>query len=574
MRHVFFVYALLSLGLCPSAIAGESRPHRTAALEAIRVDVHERLYPDRWPQPAKTATISVPRGAPVTFQFAVRANTKGNARLSLMGDVVGKPHLHWLQAIHVEGNTQGSLKNRPGGKVPKGWMEHLVRAAPFDTLEALVEDNKMPIVAGHTHGVVLEITVPLNTEPGTYKGSLRVALGNDGIESPFSFRVHRTALPDPLPIHSVHWLWPEPHNLTNGEVPEWWSEQHWQLLEAAGKQLRRFGDDTVYTPLVNYRQPLIQITRRKDGTFAFDYSRFDRWGELFVSLGFRYLSGHHIINLNDAHMGGTFVIDEATGRKEPLLKDVRDRKAWIAFLPTFYDSLHAHLKEKGWLGNYLQCQYDEPRDVELYKRLAALARKHLPSIPTTDAINASRQDVFSPLVDMQVFNLIGLTRHQRVAVQRNAEGKGVWLYHCTSPYPPHPNRHIDSHLTESRLYPWLCHKLGANGFLFWGANIYRGADEYKTSIGPFPNGSQDPGHPPGDNWFYYRSPEGLRPSIRIVSFREGLIDYALLTALAERDPGVVKKSITKIAPSITEFERDPAAYHRARAAILEALDKP
>ena len=214
MRHVFFVYALLSLGLCPSAIAGESRPRRMAALEAIRVDVHERLYPDRWPQPAKTAPITVPRGAPVTFQFAVRANTKGNARLSLMGDVVGKPHLHWLQAIHVEGNTQGSLKNRPGGKVPKGWMEHLVRAAPFDTLEALVEGNKMPIVAGRTHGVVLEITVPLDTEPGTYKGSLRVALGNDGIESPFSFRVHRTALPDPLPIHSVHWLWPEPPQWT------------------------------------------------------------------------------------------------------------------------------------------------------------------------------------------------------------------------------------------------------------------------------------------------------------------------------------------------------------------------
>ena len=54
----------------------------------------------------------------------------------------------------------------------------------------------------------------------------------------------------------------------------------------------------------------------------------------------------------------------------------------------------------------------------------------------------------------------------------------------------------------------------------------------------------------------------------------GKIDYALLKALAERDPGVVKELIVKIAPSITEFERDPAAYHRARAALLEALDKP
>jgi hypothetical protein len=268
------------------------------------------------------------------------------------------------------------------------------------------------------------------------------------------------------------------------------------------------------------------------------------------------------------------VIDEATGRKQPLLKDVRDRETWLTFLPTFYDSLHAHLKQRAWLESYLQCQYDEPKDLELYRRLATLARRHLPEVRTMDAINSRAQNAFSPLVDEQVFNLPGIDNHQDVVAQRTAASKGVWLYHCSSPYPPHPNRHIDSHLTESRLYPWLCHKFSANGFLFWGANIYRGADEYKTSIGPFPNGSQDPGHPPGDNWFYYRSPQGLRPSIRIVSFREGLIDYALLKMLAERSPKTVEELVTRIAPSITEFERAPGRYHQARRTILEALDKP
>lgn len=541
-------------------------------LQAVRVDVHERLYPDRWPEHTEVETVSVPRGAPATFQFAVRAKSKGTARLSITCDAPGKVRLHWLQSVHVEGNTQGSLKNYPGGEVPEGWMEHLVRKAPFDTLEVLVEDNTMPIVPDNTHGVVLEFMVPRDAKPATYDGTLLIFLDNEEAAAPFSFRVHRTALPDPLPLHSVHWLWPEPHNLTNGAVPEWWNEQHWQLLEVAGRQLRRFGDDTVYTPLVNYRQPLIQITRHKNNTFTFDYSRFDRWGEMFLGLGFRYLSGHHILNLVHSHMGGTFVIDEATGKKQPLLKDTKDQEAWLAFLPTFYGSFHAHLKKKGWVDNYIQCQYDEPKDVELYKRLAALVRKHMPGVRTTDAINSNRQDTYSPLVDEQVFNLIGLNQYQQVAAERVAAGKGVWLYHCTSPYPPHPNRHIDSYLTESRLYPWLCYKLGANGFLFWGANIYRGADEYKTSIGPFPNGSQNPGHPPGDNWLYYRSTQGLRPSIRIVSFREGLIDHALLTMLEKRNPKLAKDMVTTIVPNITTFERNPVAYHQTRTAILEALD--
>ena len=552
------------------AIGNCSEEKASASLEVVRVDVHDRLYPDRWPQPVELGAISVPRGAPATFQFAIRSKAEGTAILSARGNAAGTTRLHWLQSVHVEGNTQGSLRNRPGGKVPAGWLDQLVRAAPFDTLEVLVETDKMPVLAGRTHGVVVEVTPSPDAHPGTYEGALRISLGDDKAVVPFAFRVHRTAMPDPWSLHSIHWLWPEPVNLTNGEVPAWWSERHWELLEVAGKQLRRFGDDTVYTPLINYRNPLIQVTRRRDGAFAFDYSRFDRWGELFLGLGFRHLSGHHIIRMGAV----AFVFDEKTGTKTPLLRNPKDREEWLVFIPTFYDSFHAHLKQKGWLENYLQCQYDEPRDVTLYKRLAALARKHLPGIPTIDAINSSRQDIFSPLVDEQVFNLIGLNRHQKVAAQRNAAGKGVWLYHCTSPYPPHPNRHIDSHLTESRLYPWLCYKFGANGFLFWGANIYRGADEYKTSIGPFPNGSQDPGHPPGDNWFYYRSPQGLCPSIRIVSFREGLIDYTLLNMLVKRDPKTVRELAARIAPSITEFERDPRRYHQARMTILEALDKP
>ncbi len=85
--------------------------------------------------------------------------------------------------------------------------------------------------------------------------------------------------------------------------------------------------------MVNYREPLIQITRLKDGTFAFDYSRFDRWSELFFGLGFRYLSGHHILVLNSgAAYGGIYVIDEATGKKQPLLKDAKDCEEWLAFL--------------------------------------------------------------------------------------------------------------------------------------------------------------------------------------------------------------------------------------------------
>jgi hypothetical protein len=104
------------------------------------------------------------------------------------------------------------------------------------------------------------------------------------------------------------------------------------------------------------------------------------------------------------------------------------------------------------------------------------------------------------------------------------------------------------------------------------------------------------GHPPGDNWFYYRGPDGLRPSVRILAFREGLIDQTLLTMLAATDPtraqafrdrivgGVVRRikprpkdwSWRRYREEIHYLEathcRVPADYHAVRAEILAALD--
>ena len=42
------------------------------ALEVIAVDIHERLYPDLWPD-SKVSAIHVPRGAPVALQFVLRS---------------------------------------------------------------------------------------------------------------------------------------------------------------------------------------------------------------------------------------------------------------------------------------------------------------------------------------------------------------------------------------------------------------------------------------------------------------------------------------------------------------------
>jgi hypothetical protein len=481
--------------------------------------------------------------------------------------LAGRVATYRLLAVHVEGNTQGSLKNRPGGEVPEGWRKHLVRPAPFDVMEVLVEDDKIDLTAGRTHAMLVDVEVSPEASPGRYTAHLELDVEGESVSVPFSLQVHKTQLPSSYKLHCVHWFWPMPENLTDGVPPPWWSERHWELIENSARQLRRFGDDTVLTALIDGREPLIRVSRDQRRVYHFDYSRLDRWVKTFLRLGFNAFAGRHVVNMGR----DVWILDRATGKFEPLLRNPADQEAWIRFIPTFYRSLYQHLEGRNWTGRYLQHQYDEPKDADRYQRLAELARINMPDVRTIDAIN-SRPETFSPLVDVHVFNLITLLQNAELADRRRSQGKHVWLYHCTSPYPPYPNRHLDRPLAECRLWPWICYRCRAEGFLYWAANLYRGADEYKTSIGPFPNGSQDPGHPPGDAWFYYRGPDGLRPSMRIVAFRSGLVDHTLLTKLAETDRSLAEDLVRTVIVSATQYRTDPAAYHAARRRILRALD--
>ncbi|MGC9318085.1 MAG: DUF4091 domain-containing protein, partial [Armatimonadota bacterium] len=486
--------------------------------------------------------------------------------------LTGETSTYELVAVPVEANTNGGSKTAVGVRPPDAWMEHFVREAPFEVAEVLVPTERIELSAGVTHAALVDVSVGRDARPGLYAGEIIVSGGAGPAHVPLQIRIHDVAMPEHHALHSHIWLFPEPHNLTGGEPPQWWSEAHWRLLDSTARELARFGQDTILTPLIDYEEPLIQVIREADGSFSFDYTRFDRWVRLFRRHGFRLFAGHHIATLPEPWVyGPVHVLDRETGERQVLFERGRGTQAWLTFIPTFYEDLHRHLSERGWLSLYIQHQLDEPRDGEVYRALAALAREHLPGVRTIDAIN-SRPEVFSPLVDMQVFALTILADNRELAAQRREQGQSVWLYHCCSPPPPYPNRHLDERLSNSRLYPWLAHLLEADGYLYWGANVYRGADPYETSIGPVPGGSQDPGHPPGDNWLFYPGPDGLRGSLRQVAFRDGMIDHTLLTMLAGREPGRAGRIMRGVARSIRHYATQPQAYHRARRHLLVALE--
>ena len=206
----------------------------------------------------------------MAFQFAVTSSRDVSCAIDVgpLRREDGEPlearvAAYRLLPAHVEGNTQGSLKNRPGGKVPDGWEKYLIRRAPFDVMEVLVEATELDLAAGLRQALLVDVDVAPEALPGSYTGSLRLRWEDRAVSTPFSLLVHRTVLPPTHSLHSVHWFWPMPENLTSRDPPAWWSERHWRLIEDSGRQLRRFGDDTMFTPLIDGREPLIRVSRNR-----------------------------------------------------------------------------------------------------------------------------------------------------------------------------------------------------------------------------------------------------------------------------------------------------------------------
>jgi len=286
--------------------------------------------------------------------------------------------------------------------------------------------------------------------------------------------------------------------------------------------------------------------------------------------GFVKFEGENAFGGHNGSSLNVNAIDEKTGKTIALFTGSSDFDQWCKFMAVFYQDLYAHLKEKGWEKNYVQGVIDEPTNMENYKKAYEITKKNMPGILTKEACGNTD---YSDYIDIQVFNMsLFRDSFQKTAKERRQQGKGVWFYHCASPYPPYPNRHLDEPLACSRLFPWLVFRLNADGYLWWAANNYRGANPYKSSIGPLPGGVTNPGHGPGDDWMYYPGPDGLLGSMRMLAFRDGLTDYALLDMLAQNDRKAADEFAAMIIRTPLDYEKSPAAYNKARTQLLEKLD--
>ncbi|MDW8291240.1 MAG: DUF4091 domain-containing protein, partial [Armatimonadota bacterium] len=504
----------------------------------------------------REVVVSAARGQRVGAQIVLRAQEAGrveSVRCSPLRHQGGKGIIaanHFRYAF-VEYHRVG--KNSTA--TPE---EELLRKAPADFPDGLLEERSIELLAGQNQPVYVQWRVPTNAPAGEYRGHVTVQLQQGQLEIPVRLTVYDFTFPKRPRLKVTVWM--NDGELANKHGVQYLSEEFWQLLARTARLMREYHHHTWVPWGTN------KAIRGKDGKLRFDFSVLDRWIQTYLDAGFEFIELQHVGGREHGQWEDkNFVAyplrceNEATGQTE-----------WIP-VEEWLPALQEHLRQKGWLERCLLHVADEPIEVnvESWKQLSERVKRLAPDLRRLDAIHVPNLEGYLEVWVPQLNFL-----EQWFPQFRRVQSRGVelWFYVAWLPQGKYPNRLLDYPLVKTRVLHWLNHLTDTTGFLHWGYNFWGQPIDEQLA--------------PGDNWIVYPGKDAPRSSLRYEAMREGIEDHEYLCLLEEAAAQTAKrlklanfdarawaKGYTRlVAPSFTGYTRDPERLYRVRDAVARAIE--
>lgn len=463
---------------------------------------------------------------------------------------------NFVKGIRIEKNT------------PKIRPSDLIRPAPALFPDCLDNARQSQVSKGSLKSVYLTIRIPRNAEAGEYRGEVVADGSGMCVTLPLVLTVYPLVLPDQRHVMVTEWF-----------STDWFAKFHGmdsKSPEQYFKMLRVYADNMAEHRQNVFRVDLDLVTSAQtaDGKFRFDFSRFDRFAQVFwdtgrmdrLETGFVAHFGPEGWSSREIMVNHFRVQDEATGRTR--------RIAGKEFLPQFLPALVKHLRKKGWLEKTLFHIADEPSDHNIlaYREAADFVHRCAPELRRLDAIETTHcrgsLEVWIPKLDH-------LATWESEFEEARRQGNELWFYTVgIFQGGSLPNKTMDVPLVESRVLHWLNYRYSLTGYLHWGFNYW--TDD--------PWGA--PGQHNGDGWHVYPAKGGLLNSLRWEQMRAGLQDYECLWLLEDkiariratlsprlqaliepRRRGV--EIASQVVRSYSDYTRDPAVLYAARLQAIQ-----
>jgi len=165
------------------------------------------------------------------------------------------------------------------------------------------------------------------------------------------------------------------------------------------------------------------------------------------------------------------------------------------------------------------------------------------------------------------------------AAKRQAAGETIWTYTALCQREPTPWWHIDFPLQNYRVWSWIGWRHRIRGILYWGGMSFwrqvedpwtdpKTLDRRKDGKGTHVWNGEGSIVYPGRAAGY----DGIAPSLRLKALRDAIEDYEYLAILEQRGlADEAEKVVLPLAGSWFRWEKDPAAYEAARAALAKLI---
>lgn len=406
---------------------------------------------------------------------------------------------------------------------PYGAKDVTCGASPYKDLY-LMPDRFEPFERFELPGktvrpVWLTLDIPQNTEPGVYSGTIDVKSQNHSARLNVKIRVQSQVLPKPYDWKHRLDLWQNPWVVARYNQLEPWSEQHKSLLKQYLKHYANAGGKYITTYAVHspwadnsymIEESMIEWTKKRNGSWAFDYSIFDQYVQLAMDAGI----DKAITIYTAVPWGNRFrYMDEATGNYV-YESWAPGTDSFSTMWNIFLTDLQTHLERKGWMEKTYIGINENPMD----QTLAAIKviKNHSKKWKITYAGDWHKG--LNDLLDDYCF-LYGKESSVEIAKERAAKGFTTTFYVCCN--PPVPNNFVFSPPIEGRWISWYSAAHQYDGFLRWAYDAWTG------------DVSRDARHtawPAGDCFLVY---PGGQSSIRFEKLREGFVDYEKIRILKE-----------------------------------------
>ncbi|MGW8179837.1 MAG: glycoside hydrolase domain-containing protein, partial [bacterium] len=455
-----------------------------------------KVFPDTYAPPfrAETTNLLIPRNGHASLQLVVRPEemiSEFELQVSepVQGGSVLSAEVRYVGYVPVASSTRVALEHAKSeidaedfARVWDTSQEELIGKAPGLFPDPLHSELPSELEANKTESFWITFFAPNAAPSGQYSSEVSIKAGGEVISTlPLTVEVMKALVPAQQKLKVTNWL-----NLGQSHLEKYYDirgdpEAYWEVVENVARVMGQHRQNVVLTPVsAAIWEPgvtsLVQV-KQDAGKLAFDFSNFDRWVKAFQSAGVAgTIEGGHLLTRPKGYFSEIIVPSHVFEGKELVAKNLPagDKQA-EKYLAALLDALYKHLEEKGWLDRYIQHVHDEPHgdEVPVYERYARLIRKHLPGVPTIDAVDLGEDTGFlSELVDIWVPVLSSFDDKFELLEKHRQENGATWFYTCIVPGGRYLNRFVDQSLLKVRLLHWFNFRHNLTGYLHWGGNAW------------------------------------------------------------------------------------------------------